>query len=99
MLIETLYQFLTATDEETLRILDNVIILFVNANPDGQDLDRGLVHARRRNRRRRSLAGLPRLYQKYIGHDDNRDFYANTQAEIEEPEPRAVSRVAPADHV
>ena len=37
-LIETVYQFLAANDEETLRILDDVIILFVHANPDGQDL-------------------------------------------------------------
>src|SRR5262249_20964417 len=38
MLMETLYQFLTGTDPETLRILDDVIILFVHANPDGMDL-------------------------------------------------------------
>src|ERR1044071_7480886 len=37
-LIETLYQFVSASDPETLRILDNVIILFVHANPDGMDL-------------------------------------------------------------
>src|SRR5690606_32444851 len=30
---------------------------------------------------RRTTAGLPRLYQKYIGHDNNRDFYRNAQPE------------------
>ncbi|HEV3446478.1 MAG TPA: M14 metallopeptidase family protein, partial [Gemmataceae bacterium] len=80
VLIETLYQFLSADDPETLRILDDVIILFVHANPDGMDLCSDW-YMREADPKKRSLAGLPRLYQKYIGHDNNRDFYANTQAE------------------
>ncbi len=80
MLTETLYQFLTANDPETLRILDDVIILFVHANPDGMDLVADW-YMREADPKKRSLASLPRLYQKYIGHDNNRDFYASTQAE------------------
>ncbi|WP_431293318.1 M14 family zinc carboxypeptidase [Pedobacter sp. P26] len=37
-LIETVYEFASRKDAETLRILDNVIILFTHANPDGQEL-------------------------------------------------------------
>src|SRR5258707_1189215 len=37
-LMESLYTFLTRTDPETMRILDSVVILFVQANPDGQEL-------------------------------------------------------------
>ncbi len=80
MLIETVYQFVSYTDEETNRILNDVIILFVHANPDGQDLVADW-YMREKDPKKRSLAGVPRLYQKYIGHDDNRDCYANTQAE------------------
>ena len=80
MLMETLYQYLTANDAETLRILDDVIILFVHANPDGMDLVADW-YMREPDQKKRSYAGLPRLYQKYVGHDNNRDFYANTQAE------------------
>lgn len=77
---ETIYQLLAANDAETLRILDDVIILFVHANPDGMDLCSDW-YMREKDPKKRSLASLPRLYQKYIGHDNNRDFYANTQAE------------------
>ena len=30
---------------------------------------------------RRTLSGIPRAYQKYVGHDNNRDFYMSSQAE------------------
>src|SRR5208282_1740893 len=81
MLIETLYQFVTATDPESLRILDDVIILFVHANPDGMDLCADTYMNSAKNPEQRKSGGLPRLYQKYIGHDNNRDFYGNTQSE------------------
>jgi len=80
VLMETLYQFLDAEDAESMRILDDVIILFVHANPDGMDLVSDW-YMKEKDPKQRTYAGLPRLYQKYAGHDNNRDFYANTQAE------------------
>jgi hypothetical protein len=79
-LMEVMYRFLVAEDAESLRILDDAIILFVHCNPDGMDLVSDW-YMRKKDPATRSLQGLPRLYQKYIGHDNNRDFYANTQAE------------------
>jgi hypothetical protein len=35
---EMVYQMVSRNDDETLRILDETIILFVHANPDGNDL-------------------------------------------------------------
>ncbi len=78
--IETMYQFLTRTDEETQRILKNTIILFVHANPDGQELVSSW-YMRNADTLKRSYANLPRLYQKYIGHDNNRDFYMMNMSE------------------
>ena len=79
-MIESVYQLLAGTDEETLRFLEDVVILFVNANPDGLDLVADW-YMKDKEPTKRTLNGLPRLYQKYIGHDNNRDFYANTQPE------------------
>jgi hypothetical protein len=79
---EMVYQMVSRTDEETLRFLDECILLFVHANPDGNDLVADW-YMRNADPLKRSLAGLPRLYQKYIGHDNNRDFFASTQAETE----------------
>ena len=79
---EMVYQMVSRTDAETMRILDDVIILFVHANPDGNDLVADW-YMRHPDPRERSTGGLPRLYQKYIGHDNNRDFFASTQPETE----------------
>jgi len=73
-LIETAYQLLSRSDEETLRILDDVIILMTHANPDGQELVSNW-YMRDTVPEKRSLSNLPRLYEKYAGHDNNRDFY------------------------
>jgi hypothetical protein len=79
-LMETMYRMASGEDEETMRVLNDCIILFVHANPDGMDLC-SEWYMRNPDPKKRSLEGLPRLYQKYIGHDNNRDFYGVTQAE------------------
>jgi hypothetical protein len=79
-LIELVYQLASASDEETRRILRDVIVLAVHANPDGHELVANW-YMRAADPRRRSLAGLPRAYQKYVGHDNNRDFFLSSQAE------------------
>ncbi len=81
-LIETVYHLLSRDDEETLRFLDDLIILAVHANPDGMELVADW-YMREPVPENRSTSGVPRLYQKYVGHDNNRDFYMSTQAETE----------------
>ncbi len=73
-LIEIAYQLLSRTDAETTNILDKVIILFTHANPDGMELVSDW-YMRKPNLESRSLEQVPRLYEKYAGHDNNRDFY------------------------
>lgn len=86
-LIELVYQMVSQNDPETLRILDDVILLAVCPNPDGLELVADW-YMQEPEPTKRSTRGLPRLYQKYIGHDNNRDFYMITQ-----PETEAASRV------
>jgi hypothetical protein len=73
-LIETAYQLASRQDEETKAILDNVIILMTHANPDGQELV-SEWYMRNPVKEKRNADNLPRLYEKYAGHDNNRDFY------------------------
>jgi len=86
-LMELVYQMVSLNDPETLRFLKDVILLATPVNPDGLDLVSNW-YMRERDPLKRSTAGLPRLYQKYIGHDNNRDFYMSNQ-----PETEAINRV------
>lgn len=68
------YHLITDESEETRRIRQNVILMQIPViNPDGLDwivewyrLNAGTPY---------ELAPLPRLYQKYAGHDNNRDWF------------------------
>jgi hypothetical protein len=73
-LFETVWHLASSTDAEMQRILRDVIVLCVHANPDGQELVANW-YMREPDPTKRSLSGVPRLYQKYIGHDNNRDFF------------------------
>ena len=73
-LIQMAYNLSSRTDLETTNILDKVIVLVTHANPDGQELQSNW-YMREKDPKKRSLSGLPRLYEKYAGHDNNRDFF------------------------
>lgn len=75
------YDLLSKNDEETLRILDNVILLLIPANPDGLELVANW-YMRESDPKKRNQS-IPRLYQKYVGHDNNRDSYIANQIETE----------------
>jgi len=79
-LIETVYQLVSRNDPETLRFLNDLVILAVHANPDGMQLVSNW-YMREKDPSRRSTNGLPRLYEKYAGHDNNRDFYMSNLPE------------------
>lgn len=73
-LIEIAYLLASRQDKETDFILKNTIVLLTHANPDGQELISNW-YMREPIPEKRSLAYAPKLYQKYAGHDNNRDFF------------------------
>src|SRR2546430_17368340 len=69
-----------APDLELRRLLASVFVLMIpSMNPDGLDT---VVSWYRRYKGTRYEGGpLPWLYHKYIGHDNNRDWFMLTQVE------------------
>src|SRR5436190_2367406 len=78
-LIETVYQLVSRTDEGTTRILRDVIVIAVHANPDGMQMVSKCYMQNADPLQRRTCS--PRLYNKYAGHDNNRDFYMSNTKE------------------
>jgi hypothetical protein len=78
--MEEVYEMVSRTDPETMRLLNDDIILCVLANPDGQELVANW-YMRETDPAKRSLRELPVLFQHYIGHDNNRDFYMSNMPE------------------
>ncbi len=79
-LAEMVYQMVSKTDDETMRILNDVILLMPVPNPDGVELVANW-YMRNPEPTQRSMGDLPRLYHKYIGHDNNRDSIMSNMAE------------------
>ena len=74
------HQLASEDDSRVRRILDNVILILVpSLNPDGLIKVKRWYDATRDTHYEGSIP--PYLYNKYTGHDNNRDWFMFTQAE------------------
>jgi len=77
---ELAYDLVSRADEETRRILENVVFLMVPSfNPDGQIMVTDWY--RKWAGTEYEGTGLPWLYHKYTGHDNNRDAFMTNVVE------------------
>jgi len=87
MTSELMWRIASEESDEMKKIRDNVITLVVPViNPDGVDI---VVDWYKKNLGTPyETSRPPILYQKYVGHDNNRDWFMNNM-----PETKAVTRV------
>lgn len=82
MSMELAYNLVTGNDADTKQILDNTVVqLIACANPDGMDLVKNWYDKTLGTKY--ETAPMPWLYQKYVGHDNNRDWWLVSQKETE----------------
>ncbi len=69
------YQIVNEASTSAIKkILDNVVLmLYPTINPDGQTMVADWYHSNVGTPY--EIAPIPKLYQKYVGHDNNRDAY------------------------
>ncbi len=80
MAVELIYDLASRTDAEALRILDNVVSIMVPGfNPDGQIMMTDWYNKYVGTEYEGST--YPSLYQKYVGHDNNRDAFMSNMIE------------------
>lgn len=77
--IQLAYELLTSKDPGTRLILDNTILLNVFANPDGMDMVAEWYHQNVGTPF--EVSPMPWLYNKYVGHDNNRDAFMTNMVE------------------
>ena len=87
MTSELMWRIASEESDEMRKIRDNVVSLIVPViNPDGVDI---VVDWYKKNLGTPyETTGPPILYQKYVGHDNNRDWFMNNM-----PETRAATNV------
>ncbi|HLU39602.1 MAG TPA: M14 metallopeptidase family protein [Planctomycetota bacterium] len=73
--LELVWRMVSGDSAEIRRILDEVVLLACPVNPDGMEMVARAYMASGR------VGNLPVLYQRYCGHDNNRDHYAVNTAE------------------
>jgi hypothetical protein len=81
------YKLITTDDPLVKSYLDDVVYMIVpNHNPDGMDFV--VENYKKYKGTPYEGASLPRVYHKYVGHDNNRDFVSLTQEDT-----KAISRI------
>jgi hypothetical protein len=78
-IIHIVHRLATDNSPQTREILDNSVVLMVpSQNPDGQHL---VIDHWYKTKGTHYNRVYPDLYHKYVGHDDNRDWFMFTQKE------------------
>lgn len=74
------HELLTTTDSETLKWLDDVVLMMVPChNPDGMDMV--VNNYKKYKGTKYEGSPLPGIYHKYAGHNINRDFVTLSQSD------------------
>jgi hypothetical protein len=78
-IIQIVHRLATENSPQIREILDNSVILMIpSQNPDGQHL---VIDHWYKTKGTSNNRVYPDLYHKYVGHDDNRDWFMFTQKE------------------
>jgi hypothetical protein len=81
------YDLVTTGDPSKLQWLENVVYMMVpNHNPDGMDIV--VNHYQKYKGTKYEGSSVPRVYHKYVGHDNNRDFVTLSQEDT-----KAIARI------
>ncbi len=81
------YDLIGTSDPSKLQWLDDVVYMMVpNHNPDGMDMV--VNHYQKYKGTKYEGSSVPRVYHKYVGHDNNRDFVTLSQEDT-----KAIARI------